>query len=323
MQLKKSSNLLIVLGIMLTACGQAQSNETTELNFMSDTSNWKKLTPEESGVIVNKGTEAPFKGIYTNNHAQGEYNCRRCNARLFESDAKFDSGSGWPAFDDAIPGAVKEIPDKDGYRVEIVCANCEGHLGHVFKGEGFTPKQTRHCVNSISLTFIPEEQLAEKVMTDTAIFASGCFWGTEYFFEKAEGVISTQVGYIGGSTENPTYKEVCSHTTGHAEAVRVVFDPSKTNYETLCKLFFETHDPTQINRQGPDIGDQYRTEIFYLNDEQKEIAEKLVALLEQSGLKVATKITKATIFYDAEDYHEHYYSNKGGTPYCHAYTKRF
>jgi peptide methionine sulfoxide reductase msrA/msrB len=116
---------------------------------------------------------------------------------------------------------------------------------------------------------------------------------------------------------------VCAHTTGHAEAVLVVFDPSKTDYETLAKLFFETHDPTQINRQGPDIGDQYRTEIFYLDNDQKEVAEKLIRQLEEKGLKVATKVTKATKFYDAEDYHEHYYSSKGGTPYCHAYTKRF
>lgn len=327
--MKSASNLLIVLGVMLTACSQAQNTsnantETNQFNTMStDSSNWKKLTPEEERVIVHKGTEAPFKGEYTDNHAEGEYHCRRCNAKLFESDAKFDSGSGWPAFDDAIPGAVREIPDKDGYRIEIVCANCSGHLGHVFKGERFTSKNTRHCVNSISLTFVPEEQLNQTVNMDTAIFASGCFWGTEYFFEKAEGVISTQVGYIGGHKENPTYKEVCAHTTGHAEAVMVVYDPTKTNYETLCKLFFETHDPTQVNRQGPDIGDQYRTEVFYMNEEQKQIAEKLIGILEAGGMKVATKVTKATKFWEGEDYHEHYYSNKGGTPYCHGYTKRF
>lgn len=157
----------------------------------------------------------------------------------------------------------------------------------------------------------------------TAIFASGCFWGTEYFFEKADGVVSTQVGYIGGHKENPTYKEVCAHTTGHAEAVKVEYDADQTDYEKLAKLFFETHDPTHINRQGPDIGEQYRTEIFYLDDEQKEIAEKLISILEEDGLKVATKVTKASKFWDAEDYHENYYSNKGGTPYCHSYIKRF
>lgn len=158
---------------------------------------------------------------------------------------------------------------------------------------------------------------------ETAIFASGCFWGTEYFFEKALGVISTQVGYIGGHKENPTYKEVCAHITGHAEAVKVIYDQEITDFETMCKLFFETHDPTHINRQGPDIGEQYRTEIFYLSESQKEIAQKLINTLEEKGLKVATKLTPASRFWDGEDYHEHYYSGNGGTPYCHAYTKRF
>lgn len=158
---------------------------------------------------------------------------------------------------------------------------------------------------------------------ETAIFASGCFWGTEYFFEKAPGVISTQVGYIGGHKENPTYKEVCAHITGHAEAVKVIYDQEITDFETLCKLFFETHDPTHINRQGPDIGEQYRTEIFYLSESQKEIAQKLINTLEEKGLKVATKLTPASRFWDGEDYHEHYYSGNGGTPYCHAFTKRF
>lgn len=322
---------IFIVAVAFTACGQKQSegynttnNTTSNLTEMKDSTNWNELTSEEERVIVHKGTEMIWKGEFVNNHEDGLYTCKRCDAALFESESKFDSGSGWPAFDDAIEGAVKEVPDADGYRTEIVCANCDGHLGHVFKGERFTEKNTRHCVNSISMNFIPEEELSsQEVKTETAIFASGCFWGTEYFFEKAEGVISTQVGYIGGHKDNPTYKEVCSHTTGHAEAVKVIFDPSKTDYETLTKLFFETHDPTQVNRQGPDIGDQYRTEIFYLSEEQKEIAEKLKKELVDGGLDVATNITKATRFWDGEDYHEHYYSNKGGTPYCHAYTKRF
>jgi len=330
MMLKNIISLFIV-SIAVSACSQSQNQlssnpkttTTKNLQVMTDSTNWNDLTPEEERVIVNKGTEMIWQGEYVDNHDDGTYLCKRCNAPLFTSDAKFDSGSGWPAFDDCIEGAVEEVPDRDGYRTEIVCSNCKGHLGHVFKGEHFTSKNTRHCVNSISMQFIPEEEMNSTTKTDTAIFASGCFWGTEYFFEKAEGVIDTQVGYIGGHKDNPTYKEVCAHTTGHAEAVRVTYDPTKTDYETLTKLFFETHDPTQVNRQGPDIGDQYRTEIFYLNDDQKAIAEKLKQELVDGGLKVATKITKATTFWEGEDYHEHYYSNKGGTPYCHAYTKRF
>ncbi|MEX1002715.1 MAG: bifunctional methionine sulfoxide reductase B/A protein [Crocinitomicaceae bacterium] len=323
----------IFFGLSFTACSQSNNQQQEETNrdkintieVMTDSTNWNELNPEEERVIVHKGTEQIWKGEYVKHHEEGVYVCKRCNAPLFVSADKFESGSGWPAFDDAIEGAVKEIQDADGYRTEVVCANCGGHLGHVFKGEQMTDKNTRHCVNSISLDFIPEEELenTSKVKTDTAIFASGCFWGTEYFFEKEEGVLSTQVGYIGGHKDDPTYDEVCAHTTGHAEAVRVVFDPSKTDYETLARLFFETHDPTQVNRQGPDIGDQYRSEIFYLNEDQKKIAEKLKKILEEKGVEVATKITKATQFWEAEDYHEHYYSKKGGTPYCHGYTKRF
>ncbi len=325
----------LIAGISVFSQGCSQNGQSAEAEnpasgngefetyeVIMDSNEWNKLTPAEERVIVNKGTESPWAGVYVDNHDKGFYLCRRCNAKLFTSDAKFDSGSGWPAFDQYIGNSVEEIPDADGYRVEIVCNNCKGHLGHVFKGEGYTKNNTRHCVNSISMAFVTEDQL-NAVKTDTAIFASGCFWGTEYFFEKAEGVISTQVGYIGGNKSNPTYKEVCSGTTGHAEAVRVVFDPSKTDYETLCKLFFETHDPTHVNRQGPDIGTQYRTEVFYLNDVQKETAEKLKDILESKGVAVATKITKATTFWEGEDYHEHYYTNGGGTPYCHGYTKRF
>ena len=319
--------ILLISGFSIIAMGCSQAQNTGEMKSIepiTDSDSWNKLTADEAYVIENKGTEAPWKGEYVHNHEEGVYQCRRCNAPLFTSDAKFDSGSGWPAFDEFIDNSVEEVPDADGYRTEIVCNNCKGHLGHVFRGEQFTDKNTRHCVNSISVTFIPEEEMkTETTKLDTAIFASGCFWGTEYFFEKEKGVVSTQVGYIGGHKENPTYKEVCSHTTGHAEAVRVVYDPTKTDYETLCKLFFETHDPTQVNRQGPDIGDQYRTEVFYLNDEQKAVAEKLKGILEADGMKVATKITKATRFWEGEDYHEHYYSKKGGTPYCHGYTKRF
>ena len=177
------------------------------------------------------------------------------------------------------------------------------------KGEGFTDKNVRHCVNSISLNFEPEDKI-QQPKTETAIFAGGCFWGVEYLMQKDPGVISTSVGYTGGKSKNPTYEEVCYGNSGHIEAIEIVFDPDKTSYETLTKLFFEIHDPTQVDRQGPDIGEQYRSEIFYLNEDQKTIAEKLINILENKGYEIATRVTKANEFWKAEKYHQDYYKNK-------------
>ncbi len=215
---------------MVSGCGQ-------QLPKGQASPYYRTLTPDEEHVILNKGTERAFTGEYDNFYEEGTYNCKQCDAPLYQSTDKFKSGCGWPSFDDEIDGAVKRIPDKDGRRTEIVCSNCGGHLGHVFSGEGFTQKNTRHCVNSISLVFSPSEKKAES-MTDKAIFAGGCFWGVEYLMEQHEGVISAESGYIGGQKEKPTYREVCDHTTGHAEAVRVVFDPTKTDYETLARTVF-------------------------------------------------------------------------------------
>ena len=279
-----------------------------------------KLNPEEERIIIHKGAERPFTGKYYNHKEAGTYTCKQCGAPLFRSSDKFDSGCGWPSFDDEIPGAVKRTPDADGVRMEITCAKCGGHLGHVFEREGFTPKNTRHCVNSISLEFITASQEAA---LEKAYFAGGCFWGVEHLLKQSEGVISTRVGYMGGRTKNPTYKQVCYENTGHAEVVEVVFDPKQTSYETLARLFFEIHDPTQINRQGPDIGDQYRSAVFYTNNEQKETAEKLIALLKGRGYNSVTEVVPADTFWVAEDYHQDYYDNTGKQPYCHIYQKRF
>lgn len=286
----------------------------------------KPLTPEERRIIVDKGTERPFSGKYYNFDSKGTYTCRQCGAPLYNSSDKFDAGCGWPSFDDQIKGAVKHQVDADGKRTEIVCAKCGAHLGHIFTGEGFTTKNTRHCVNSISLDFEDKKMSTTKAIVatnETAIFAGGCFWGVEHMLTKEKGVISVESGYIGGQIEYPTYEEVCSGKSGHAEAVKVIFDPTKISYETLAKLFFEIHDPTQINRQGPDIGEQYRSEIFYTTSAQKQTAEKLITELRLKGYKIATKITSATRFWSAEQYHQDYYQRKGTLPYCHIYTKRF
>jgi len=282
---------------------------------------YNDLNAEEARVIIRKATEYPFTGLYEKFNERGTYLCKQCGNALYHSDAKFDAGCGWPSFDDEIDGAVRRVKDADGVRTEIVCANCGGHLGHVFTGEGFTPENTRHCVNSISLDFVPAVLPAGQY--GTAVFAGGCFWGVEYFMQKEPGVFSVVSGYTGGHVKNPSYREVCTGRTGHAEAVKITWDAKKTSYEKLLKLFLEIHDPTQVGRQGPDIGDQYRSEIFYKNEEQKENAEKLLGILRDKGLKVATQVTKASEFYPAEDYHQDYYFNNGKTPYCHSYTQRF
>lgn len=280
---------------------------------------YTKLTEEEERVIVHKGTEKPFSGKYYKHDAKGVYTCKRCGSPLYRSNDKFDSGCGWPSFDDEIPGAVKRQLDADGIRTEITCSNCGAHLGHVFTGEGLTDKNLRHCVNSISLNFIPEQD----IQPQNAIFAGGCFWGVEYLFKKATGVISTKVGYTGGHKANPTYEEVCSGTTGHYEAIEVTFDPSQTSYENLAKLFFEIHDPTQKDGQGLDIGEQYQSVVFYNSEKQKNTAQKLIEILEKKGYKVATQLKEADRFWDAESYHQDYYQKTGKTPYCHVRTKRF
>ena len=244
---------------------------------------------------------------------KGTYTCGRCGSALFRSSDKFESNCGWPSFDDEIPDAVKKQKDADGRRTEITCARCDAHLGHVFYGEGFTPNDTRHCVNSISMVFIPAAESAKK--TEKALFAGGCFWGVEYYFQNEKGVISTQVGYTSGRVDHPTYEQVCSHETGHIEALEVTYDPKQTDYETLARIFFEIHDPTQTNGQG--------TVIFYKDEQQKQIAEKLISILKTKGYKVATQLRKATTFWAAEDYHQQYYEKKGDTPYCHKRVQRF
>ena len=287
--------------------------------FYTEENMYNKLTPEEERVIIQKGTERSFTGKYYDHYEKGFYTCKRCNAKLFESSSKFRSDCGWPSFDDQIEGAVKQIPDTDGIRTEILCTNCGGHLGHIFLGESFTPKNARYCVNSISMNFIS----ANVPDIQRAIFASGCFWGTEYYLQRADGVISTTVGYTGGHVQNPTYKQVCTGKTGHAEAVEVLFDSSKTSYENIAKLYFETHDFTQLNRQGPDIGNQYRSEIFYIDNNQKAIALRLAETLRQKGYDIKTEITQAGQFWPAEKYHQDYYNYNGKTPYCHIRKKVF
>jgi peptide methionine sulfoxide reductase msrA/msrB len=278
------------------------------------------LTDTVIAIVKNKDTEYPFTGEYNDFGESGTYLCRQCGLGLFRSTTKFHSGCGWPSFDENIPHAILREPDVDGQRIEILCSRCRAHLGHVFTGENLTAKNTRHCVNSLSLDFVFDTQVLD---TEEAIFAAGCFWGVEYYFKRLPGVLKTEVGYIGGNKENPTYQEICSGTTGHYEAIRVVYDPKKINYEQIAKFFFEIHDPTQLDGQGPDRGEQYLSVAFYYNEAQQKILLKLINDLKDKGYLIATKLLPVSTFWRAETYHQDYYKKTDKQPYCHRYQKKF
>ncbi len=286
----------------------------------------KGLSAEDAEIILRKGTEPAFCGLMHDHKEAGVYLCKLCGLPLFASDSKFTSGSGWPSFfkpfDDKHV-AYEEDSSFGMKRVEILCTRCSGHLGHVFD-DGPRPTGLRYCVNSASLDFVPSgTELPERskpITTETAYFAGGCFWGVEDRFQVVPGVIDAASGYQGGSTEEPTYKQVCSGTTGHTETVRVIFDPTKVTFEKLLEKFFEIHDPTQLNRQGPDFGTQYRSAIFTVDEKQQAIALKFVAgqaenpRFEDRAIVTEIKpVTEAGPFYIAEEFHQDYHLKHGGS----------
>lgn len=285
----------------------------------------KKLSPESYQVTQKAATEPPFCGNLLDNHKEGIYVCVVCGLPLFSSEHKFNSGTGWPSFfREFDPAHVKRKVDRslEMERIEIACARCGAHLGHVFD-DGPPPTGERHCVNSASLNFIekgaPIPPESRPVKIETAYFAAGCFWGVQHWFSRGQGIIEATSGYMQGHTENPTYEEVCSHTTGHAETVKVVYDANRITYRRLVEAFFAMHDPTQLNRQGPDIGDQYRSGIWTVNDEQRKIAEEVIRELTERKVygdrKIVTIVEPAKTFWPAEDYHQDYIAKNGA--FCH------
>jgi len=275
-----------------------------------------KLNPEEERIIVEKGTERPFSGDYDNFFKEGVYACKRCGTPLYESKDKFDSGCGWPSFDSEISGSVKRIPDQDGSRTEIVCAACDAHLGHVFEGEKKTPKDVRHCVNSLSLRFIPGK---EDNKIEAVVFGGGCFWCIEALFLRVKGVKKITPGYAGGGIPDPAYEQVSSGKSGHAEVIKIEYDPSVVNFDDLLEVFFAVHDPTALNRQGNDVGPQYRSIILYENVSQKRAAENYIKKLTDEKVftrPIVTEIKPLVSFYDAEEYHKDYFNKNKQAPYC-------
>lgn len=287
---------------------------------------WRmRLTGEQFRILRNDGTEAAFCGTLLDNKLEGVYSCAGCGLPLFTSDSRFTSGTGWPSF--FAPVAKENIGEHVDrshgmVRTEIVCARCDGHLGHVFP-DGPEPTGLRYCVNSESLMFTESTELASIAEVSEAVFAGGCFWCTEAVFEQLNGVHYVESGYAGG--DGPAeYRAVTTGTTGHAESIRIIYDPKVITYEKLLEIHFATHDPTQLNRQGNDIGTHYRSAVFYANEREKQLAAAFIKKLDESGKftdRIVTTLEPLKNYARAEEYHQDYAAQNPNQPYIRAIAK--
>lgn len=304
------------------------SNTDTKKLVLSD-AEWKKILPEDLYQVARHAdTERAFTGTMWKADTKGTYYCAACGNKLFRSDQKFVSSCGWPSFfEQENKGSIVFKAD-NSYgmrRTEALCGRCDSHLGHLFD-DGPEPTGKRYCMNAVSLDFVPDgmknqnpSATADNGNLETIVLGGGCYWCVEAVYENLMGVKSVSSGFSGGKVANPSYELVCTGTTGAAEVVEITYDKTVTNLDEIFKVFFTVHDPTTLNRQGADVGTQYRSVIFYKNEAQKKAAQSIIDELDNAKVyssKIVTTLEPLDKYYKAEEYHQNYYANNKEKPYC-------